>query len=673
MAEDEIWWSAATALALLVGSGAAAALLSFSPTFRRKAVGIGSLGAGIGSLLLGWTAVRLLLTGTVTQLSLPTSIPSFAPTLALDPLSAFFLILMGIAGITASTYAVGYYRHPHSTQRAGVAFLLTNGLIASMAGVAMAADVLTFLVAWEVMTMTSFGLVALEHERRENARAAYTYLATTHVGTGFLIAAFFLLAGAAGGSRFDDFRVLAIIPHTGWLVLFLIVGFGTKAGLYPLHGWLPLAHPAAPSPASALMSGVMIKLGIYGLVRFLFDLLPAVDSAWGILLLALALASSFFGVAQALTQHDLKRLLAYHSVENIGIILLGVAMAILFRSAGLGGLAAAALTGGLLHTLNHMLFKSLLFYGAGAIQQGAGVRDVEHLGGLLRRMPWTGLSFLVGALAICAIPPLNGFASEWLVYRALLQGTSLPYPHQQLLSVVGAAVLALVGGLALACFVKAFGTVFLGMPRSAGAGAAIEASPAMRAAMTASAALCVLLGVFPALAVIPIQKVIGSLRAFQVMPIAPISAWPALGGGDGTFAAWAVALAVSGAWAGALLVPWILRTPVRCYRTWDCGYAHLSPRTQYSAYAFVQPLLVIFSKVYRSRARIRVNRKYFPSQIRYGVRRFPAIDRRLLDLGGRLAVMFSAQVNRLQAGSIHLYLLYMFVTAVGLMIFAATR
>jgi hydrogenase-4 component B len=261
-----------------------------------------------------------------------------------------------------------------------------------------------------------------------------------------------------------------------------------------------------------------------------------------------------------------------------------------------------------------------------------------------------------------------------LVYRALLQGTSLPYPHQQLLSVVGAAVLALVGGLALACFVKAFGTVFLGMPRSAGAAAAIEASPAMRVAMTASAALCVSLGVFPALAVIPIQKVIGSLRAFRGMAPAEAGVWSALGGGgDGSLAPWAVALAVGGVWCGAFLLPRLLGTPVRRYRTWDCGYAHLSPRTQYSATAFVQPLLVIFRRIYRSRVRIQVDRKYLPSRIRCMVSRPAAIDRRLLDLGGRLTVMLSAQVSRLQAGSVHLYLLYIFLTAVALMIFAATR
>ena len=410
------------------------------------------------------------------RIPLPAPVPWAASELFLDGLSAFFLALIFFIGFLVSVYAVGYMKEFDAHRRGQAAPLLLNLLLLSMAFVVSAGDMLSFLLGWEAMSLASYFLVVLDHEKREARQAGLIYLIATHIGTGGILLAFLFLVQTTGSFSFNGF---AAVPISDPAILsatfgFALLGFGTKAGIFPFHIWLPYAHPEAPSPVSAVMSGVMIKMGIYGIVRFLFYLLPSPPASFGATLLALGLLSGVFGVLYAIVQHDLKRLLAFHSVENIGIILIGIGAASLCQATGRPDAARLLLAGGLFHVLNHATFKALLFLGAGAVLQGAHTRNIEKLGGLMRGMPLTGVAFLAGSLAISAVPPFNGFASEFAIYRGLWAAAGGAGSGGVFLAAM--AGLALIGGLAVVCFVKVVGTVFLGNARSAQASAARDPS-----------------------------------------------------------------------------------------------------------------------------------------------------------------------------------------------------
>ncbi|HSD30562.1 MAG TPA: proton-conducting transporter membrane subunit [Gemmatimonadales bacterium] len=505
----------------------------------------------------------------------------------IDLLSAAFLLVVLGPGLASAWYGHRALGEDHE-RPVGAARSLFALELAALALVVTARGVVPFLVAWEVMAVLAYFLVIFESERAEVRRAGLVYLVATHAGTLALIALFAVWAGPTGGLSFDALAArAAVLPAGGALILWLaLLGFGLKAGIVPLHFWLPEAHASAPSHVSALMSGVVIKMGIYGLFRVV-TLLGTPPAWWGWLVLALGIVSGVLGVLWALAQHDLKRLLAYHSVENIGIILMGLGAGALGISYGIPLVAALGFAGAILHTLNHALFKSLLFLGAGATVHATGTRALDRLGGLARRMPLTWVAFLVGSVAIVGLPPLNGFVSEWLVYQALLGGGTGGGPIR--LTLIGVAGLALIGGLALACFAKVCGIVFLGNARSADAEHGHEAPRGLLGPMFGLVAGCVLIGLVPMLAVRPALAV-----------GAAVARVPAAVAGNGVIEALTpIALLSVGLlallWIGSAALAAVRRgRPITEAETWGCGYALPNARMQYTASSFAAPLLATY-------------------------------------------------------------------------------
>ncbi len=536
--------------------------------------------------------------------------------LGLDALSAFFLLAVLLLAAACGAYGVGYLAAERSPRRAAGSWTSFNLLVLSMVVVVLARDAILFLLAWETMALSSFFLVIHHHEDAKVRRASWTYLVATHLGSLFLLPMFFLLASR---SSLDFGRLGVGLSSGAASACFLLglVGFGTKAGLMPFHVWLPEAHPAAPSHVSALMSGVMIKTGIYGLLRLLV-LLGEPPLWWGWLLLALGGVSALLGVLFALAQHDLKRLLAYHSIENVGIIVLGLGAGVVGLASDAPAVAALGFAGALLHVLNHAVFKGLLFMGAGSVIRATGAGEIDELGGLLRRMPVTGATFLVGSVAISGLPPLNGFVSELLVYWSGLLGAARLGAWAAM--PLGAAVVALaaVGALALACFTKAFGIVFLGSPRSEGVLAATEAPRSMRAAMVVLAAGCLLLGLAAPVLVPRLGPLVASL--------APRAGWLWTRGCEGALVeAGRVFGRVSGVAVGLLVLVGLLalvrrlllaHRELRIGPTWDCGYAAPAASMQYTASSYAQPLTELFSSLLRTRKSIDPPEVHFPDAAR---------------------------------------------------------
>src|SRR3989449_2455835 len=431
---------------------------------------------------------------------LPALIPYIKFTVRLDPLGAFFLLIVSLLGFALSTYSLGYVRSFFGRKNVGVLGAFFNALLLATTLVFVADNIWLFLIAWEIMALTAYCLLSFEHEQPEARDAGVLYFIMSHIDAGCIILGFLLLFQASGDYNFDSLRGIGARMSPGKrdaaFVLFLL-GFGIKAGIVPLHIWLPVAHPVAPSNVSALMSGVIIKTGIYGLTRVLFDFLGTPPLWWGVTVLTVGTISAVLGVLYALMEHDLKRLLAYHSIENIGIILMGLGASLMFLHSGHPVLASLALIAGLYHTINHAVFKALLFLGAGAVVHAAHTRNMEEMGGLAKQMRWTALFSVRGAVAIPALPPLNGFVSEWLTYQSLLQGFGTTASLVRLMFPIGGALLALTSALAAACFVKAFGITFLAQPRSEHAAQAREASPLMLIGQGLLTAACIFLGIFP--------------------------------------------------------------------------------------------------------------------------------------------------------------------------------
>ena len=534
--------------------------------------------------------------GGAAALVLPLGVPWQGAHLRLDALAAFFLVVVNLGGAAASIYAVGCGRHepePHRVLSFFPAFLAAMNLVV------LADDAFVFLFSWELMSLTSWALVMAHHRQEGNPRAGYVYLVMASFGTLMLLLAFGLLAGADGGYAFESIRARDLPPLAGTLVLLLVLlGAGSKAGVVPLHVWLPLAHPAAPSHVSALMSGVMTKVAVYALVRIVLTLAGPPAWWWSVVVLIIGAATAVLGVLYALMQHDLKRLLAYHTVENIGIIYIGLGLALAFQANGMGAGAALAITAALFHVLNHALFKSLLFFGAGAVQRATGERDMEHLGGLIHRMPTTAVTFLLGCSAISALPPLNGFVSEWLTFQAILLGPAIPqWGLKFMIPAVGAA-LALSAALAAACFVKAFGITFLGRPRSSAAGSAAEVDTFCRGTMIALSALCILAGILPGLVVDALAPVVAELTGGNRLPVQVSMPWlslipisPERSSYNGILVLTFIALS---GFLAAFAIHRLASRAVRRAPAWDCGFPDASHATQYTAGSFAQPIRRVF-------------------------------------------------------------------------------
>jgi formate hydrogenlyase subunit 3/multisubunit Na+/H+ antiporter MnhD subunit len=530
---------------------------------------------------------------------LPIGLPWLPMQIRIDALSAWFLAVANIGGVAAAIYGLGYGRHVDEPARVLPFFPL---FLAAINLVPLADDAFTFLLAWEFMSVSSWLLVLANHRQPDNARAGLIYLVMAVFGGVCLLLAFGILAGFEGAYRFADMRAS---PVGGWaggvVILLVLLGAGSKAGAVPLHAWLPIAHPAAPSHVSALMSGVMTKIAIYGLIRVLFDLAGEVSWAWGAVIIALGALSAVLGVLYALMQQDLKVMLAYSTIENIGVVLVGLGLSLTFKATGLYSLAALSLIAALLHVLNHALFKSLMFFAAGAVLTATGTRDMERLGGLIHRLPRTATLCLVGCAAISALPPFNGFVSEWLTFQAILSSPNLPQWGLRFGVPAVGALLALSAALAAACFVRAFGVTFLGRPRSPAAADAQEVDAWMRGAMAGLAGLCLAIGVLPMIGLLPLGNVASDLIGTPLpalagtvgletwLWLAPLEAERSSYGGLVIFL---IAVIVTGAVVAG--VHRLATDRVRRGPAWDCGFPDPSPATQYSASSFAQPLRRVF-------------------------------------------------------------------------------
>jgi hydrogenase-4 component B len=612
--------------------------------------------------------------------SLPSTLPLLRYAIRLDPLSAFFVLAISLVGVAVSVFALGYVREFYGRHSIGALGALYNAFLLSMTLVVLADDGFFFLVVWEIMSLVSYFLVVTEHEKAEVRYAGFFYLIMTHVGTAFIIVTYLVFYQQAGSFSFEAFRTLSEpLPEGLRNVVFVtaLIGFGTKAGIVPLHVWLPYAHPAAPSHVSALMSGVMIKTAIYGMVRVYFDFLGAeFPWWWGFVVLVVGAISALLGVMYALMEHDLKSLLAYHSVENIGIILMGIGAGMIFQSYGLASLAALGLLAGLYHTINHAMFKGLLFLGAGSLLYATHTRNMEEYGGLIRKMPWTAFFFLVGAISISALPPSNGFVSEWLIFQSLFLSFQIPDLLVKMMLPIGAAMLALTGVLALACFAKAFGISFLAMPRSAHARNAREVPPAMRIGMAGLAIICVLLGVAPMVVVPVIDRVttplIGVSIADKVLAEGGLALMP-MGVGSAAISTpvlgLLLALLVPVAWLMAMVIGGKLRK--RFYKTWGCGIP-LKPRMEYTATGFSQPIKQVFSTIYRPTVKLETElleeSHYFSKRMHFETHIEPVFQKYLYDPVVQSLNAIADRLRVVQTGSLQLYLSYIFVTLLLLLL-----
>jgi hydrogenase-4 component B len=670
------------ALALYLG-GTMASLLCIRHDIAALRLGFGASAAAstVGLVAAVWALAARESAPTILLPVLPDMLPYLTCSARLDALGSFFVMLVSLLGLSLSVYSFGYAAT--FLGRKSVALLAAgfNTLLLATTLVCVAENALFFLVVWELMAMTAFFLVSYEHEQAGTRQAGVLYFVMSHVGAACLIAGFLLLFQVSGGLGFIGFhgageRLTATSRNAAFLLF--LVGFGIKAGIVPLHTWLPAAHPVAPSNISALLSAVLIKTGIYGLCRVCFDFLGTPPMWWGALILALGTVSAVLGVLYALMEHDLKRLLAYHSIENIGIILMGLGASLMFLHTGHPVLAAMGLLAALYHTINHATFKGLLFLGAGAILHATHTRNLEEMGGLIKRMPRTAFLFLLGAVAISALPPLNGFVSEWLTYQTLLQGFGTTTTLVRLAFPLAAAMLALTGALAAACFVKAFGIAFLGQARSEAAAHAREASRPMLAGMAILGVACVLLGLMPTVVVRLLDPVCLSLIGeplHERLSLANGLVLASLGPKPGTVSTAGIALMA----VCLLPIPWALwwwfgrGAALRIGPTWDCGLKGLTPQMQYSATGFSKPLRMIFQALFRPRREVQREydySPYFAKSLRFESHIEEAFERRIYRPINWLVLRISRRMRKVQAGSIQAYLFYIFVTLLVLLLVA---
>jgi hydrogenase-4 component B len=578
------------ALVALAAAGLPLARIARGPfIFYLSSALIAALAAASGAISL-WN-------GGVSVVSLPIGLAGGGTSLRMDALSATFVVIVNVATAFASLYAMGYGRDEKEPARVLPFYAL---FVLGMNLVLVADDAFSFLVAWEFMSLSSWALVLPNHEEGENRRAAALYLVMAFIGALALIFAFGVMA-TGGDYLFAAMRAHALAPLEAAIVLLLvIIGAGSKSGLVPLHAWLPPAHAAAPSHVSALMSGVMTKVAVYGFIRIVFDLMGTPAPWWAMVVLVLAGITTVLGVLYALMQHDLKRLLAYHTVENIGIIYIGLGLALAFKAHGFARAAALAAAAAVFHVFNHSVFKSLLFFGAGAVQNATATRDLENLGGLIHRMPRTALAFLVGCVAISALPPLNGFVSEWMTFQAILLSPSLPEWGLKLLVPAVGALLALAAALTAACFVKAFGIAFLGRPRTRAAREANEADRLSLAAMFGLAALCIAAGVLSGAFIDALAPAVDQIAGAR-MPPQLSQPWLTLvpvAESRSSYNGLLVFLFITGTgFFAAFIIHALASKKIRRAPAWDCGFPDPSPATQYSASSFAQPIRRVFGTV----------------------------------------------------------------------------
>ncbi|HTO07526.1 MAG TPA: proton-conducting transporter membrane subunit [Myxococcota bacterium] len=647
-------WLALIGATLIAASGLLALCVRRGPQLADRAaaasLAAGAVTALAGSVLALWNGGDSLL--------FEAGFPGGDLRLGLDALSALFLLPVAVLTAACGTYALAYFpaaAHPREAARLRVSFGLSSG---GMILVLLARHSLVFLAGWEIMAIAAFFAVTADDRDAEVRDAGFLYLVSTRASTLCLVALFALHRVATGSFDLVPIGAGAVPPAIqSALFVLALTGFGLKAGLVPLHYWLPPAHAAAPTHVSALLSGVLIKVGIYGIVRVV-SLVPDTPPWWGESLLVIGVVSAVLGVAFALAQHDVKRLLAYHSVENIGIIAIGLGAALIARAAGHWQTAALALAGSLLHVANHALFKGLLFLGAGAVVQRTGTRSLDALGGIANAMPVTALLFLVGAVSIVGLPPLNGFVSEFLVYSGLLRVAIAADGGPWLLAALAAPALALVGGLALASFAKVVGSVFLGAPRHASRVEGGDAPGPMLAPMAGLAATCAAIGIAP-FALAPALAAACAVALGR--PEAPLAA------PFGALSLVALATLALCALLALALRARLRRAPLAAGLTWDCGYAAPSARMQYSASSFAEPLVRAFSFALLPRTRAPRLAAVFPGSGAFHSEVVDAVLDRLLVPAARAFADAAGRLRALQRGSVHAYLLYVWLALFALL------
>jgi hydrogenase-4 component B len=612
---------------------------------------------GIGGIVRFWVLDES------RPITLPWHLPGAEFSVAVDGLSAFFLLPIFLVSMLGNIYGLGYWKQTEHPQNGRKLRLFYGLLTAGMAVVVVARNGFLFLFGWEIMALSAFFLVATEDHRQDAREAGWIYLVATHTATLFLFAMFALFRGASGSLALVPLPDNGVSPAMATAIFILgLLGFGLKAGTMPLHVWLPGAHSIAPSHVSAIMSGVILKMGVYGLFR-ITSLLPTPPVEWGAVIMALGGVSGVLGIVFATGQRDLKRMLAYCSIENIGIIFLGLGLAVIGRSLGRVDLIVLGMSGSLLHVWNHALFKSLLFLCAGSVVHAAHTREIDDLGGLAKTMPWTALCFLVGSVAICGLPPLNGFVSEFLTYLSLIHNLDERGPVSFAGGALAAVALALIGTLAVACFVKVYGAVFLGVARSAPARHARESDSTMIAAMSVLVACCFVIGMAPLLIAPVLDKAVAAWApnltdAPHVLALAPLN-W---------IAGMALALVAALLFASLLLWGLTRKGGVASSVTWGCGYLAGTPKVQYTSSSFAQILVGLFSWALRPQIHKPTDLALFPQGADFHSEvGDPVLDEAVLPAFGVTARLFSL-FKVFQQGNIQTYLLYIFIALIALLV-----
>jgi hydrogenase-4 component B len=597
-----------------------------------------------------------------------------------DSITAFFIIVILIVVVPSLIYSIGYFKDIVSPGKKYLTWALLFAFTLTMIAVVSVKNLLVFVFFWELMSLVSFFLVIFEDKQSKAVRAGIIYMIMTHIGTAFIIAGFFLFYAHAGSLDLFAIKTACMtMPEKDKTVifLFLLAGFGTKAGMIPLHIWLPYAHPQAPSPVSAIMSGVMIKMGIYGMLRFIIFTMGVNTAWWGHLVLALAGLSCLIGVIYALMEHDLKKLLAYHSVENIGIILLGVGAAMLFINIKAPVLAVFALTAGLYHLINHASFKGLLFLGAGSVHKATGLKDIEKLGGLIKRMPVTAFTFLIGAMAISALPPLNGFVSEWLTFQAFFLGVLNSPGLSKIVFGLYAAVLALTGGLAVSCFVKAFGITFFALPRSQKAESAKESGFTMKAGMISLSLIVILLGLGAPVIIRLLTGVSGSILGIDTagLNFSINNLFIAAPSGEKSIVSPAVIALLLGLLSAVVIAVVFIaagKRKIELKKTWNCGYYRAAgQRNEYTATAFSKPFRILFNfflMPYSKTEKIK-DSHYHVRSFKYKVFITPVFNKYFYNPAIALVLNSARLFRKMQSGSIHIYIFYIFAALILLIVF----
>ena len=634
----------------------------------------------IGSILTILFSADIIMTKSLSW-TIPNIIPFFNLEIFVDGISAFFMLIIGIISFAVSLYSIGYSKEYETKKRLSLFGFLFNVFILSMILVAGSNNGFYFLIFWELMSLTSFFLVIYDHDKEENVKSGMTYLVMTHFGTAFIFVSFLLGYLQTGSFSFDSFRNSShsfplLIKNLIFVSAF--VGFGTKAGIVPLHTWLPKAHPSAPSNVSALMSAVMIKMGIYGLIRIIFDFAGFGASPdyswWGLVLVIAGSASALIGILYAVIELDIKRALAFSSIENIGIILIGLGLSVIFASYHLTALSILALVASMYHTINHAFFKGLLFMGAGSVVYATHTKDIEKLGGLVKQMPWTSMLFLVGAVSIAGLPPFNGFVSEWLGLQAILSSSQIPSTLLQISIAFASLPFALTIGLGAAAFVRLFAMTFLSKTRSTILNIR-EVPRNMIAGMAILASLCILFGLVPFLGI----TLLSTAFHLPSQVSSPFDAIALNNNDSKSFANLSMPLVAIMLSAVGLAVFAFIRvtggkTTKTVYGTWDCGFGRLNERMEYTATSLSQPIRVIFKSLFKSHNETK--KEFFVQTNPYLIKtiKFNSTTKNIFEENLYSPIISSTllvldKIRKIQTGKINSYLLYMMLTIILLLIF----